>query len=219
MSLRGPLTAAAAIAAYGLLSHWLMLHATATPWAAAVILGPIVLGLVGTALTRRDLISVSGCAAALALVAGALALGGVGNVQRLYLLQYVGINAAMCGVFAITLRKGSTPLITRLAAFVHRDFTPALEAYTRRLTALWAAYFVVMAATSVALFVWAPWSWWSLFANLVTPAAVLAMFVGEQVVRRLRHPEFERASIGVAWRAWQAHARQEQAAKTGRRAG
>ncbi|MDP1899800.1 MAG: hypothetical protein Q8K96_05045 [Rubrivivax sp.] len=216
MSMRGPLAGAAAVAAYGLLSHGLMLHAPGAPWAAAVILGPIVLGLVGTALARRDVLSLAGCGAALALIAGALALGGAENVQRLYVLQYVGINVAMCTVFASTLRKGSTALITRLAAHVHRDFTPALQAYTRRLTALWAAYFVVMAVASVALFAWAPWSWWSLFANLVTPAAVVALFAGEQVFRHLRHPEFERASITDAWRAWHAHARQEHAAKAGR---
>jgi uncharacterized membrane protein len=210
--MRGPLAAALFVVAYALVSHWLMLHAANAPWAAALILGPLLLGLVGAALARRDIWSVMLVLAALALLALALSYGGRFEIRHLYVLQYVAINAMLCAVFAFSLRPGSTALITQLAAYVHRDFTPTLQAYTRGVTALWAGYFAVMAMACVAVFLLAPWTWWSAFANLLTPAAVVALFLGEQALRHLRHPEFERASMLQAWHAWQAHAAQSKGA-------
>ena len=37
-------------------------------------------------------------------------------------------------------------------------------------------------------------STWSLLANLLTPAVVAALFVGEHLLRYRLHPEFERAA-------------------------
>ena len=59
-----------------------------------------------------------------------------------------------------------------------------------------------MAALSLALFVFAPFAAWALFANLVTPIAMLALFVGEHVLRYRLHPEFERATLAQAVRAY-----------------
>lgn len=206
MSMRGPLAAVAGIAAYGLLSHWLMLHATGSPWAAAIILGPIVIALVAAAIARPGAMTVTGCAIAVLVVAVALIEGGVQEVKRLYVLQYLGLQVMMGFGFAITLRAGSTPLITRMAAMVHREITPALQAYTRHVTVAWVAYFGVMMVLAIVLFIWAPWSVWSVFANLATPVAVVLMFVGERLVRHLRHPEFERVSFAQVWQSWHAAA-------------
>jgi uncharacterized membrane protein len=59
-----------------------------------------------------------------------------------------------------------------------------------------------MAGVSLALFAWAPWAWWSAFANLVTPAAMVLMMVGEWRLRYWLHPEFERVPIATAMRAF-----------------
>ncbi len=202
MPTRTLLAAALGIGLYGAVSHWLMLYAATEPWAVAAIMAPLVLGLAGVACKRRHLPSLLLCAAAVVALVAVTTLGGEGTVQRLYVLQYVAINLALCWTFAITLRQGSTPLITRMAQRIHREFTPALRAYTGRLTRLWVAYFVAMSIACVALYAWAPWSWWSLFANLLTPVAALGFFVGEHVLRYWTHPEFERVSIAQAVRAY-----------------
>ena len=59
-----------------------------------------------------------------------------------------------------------------------------------------------MVALSLGLFAAAPWWWWSAFANLVTPVAAVALFVGEYLLRYRLHPEFERVTLGQALKAY-----------------
>jgi hypothetical protein len=84
--------------------------------------------------------------ALLVLLAAIVWRGGVSDMQRMYVLQHGAIHLALAWSFALTLRGGGTPLITLLAEGLHRklhqDFTPAMHAYTRALTGLWAAYFL-----------------------------------------------------------------------------
>ena len=161
-----------ALVAYALASHGLMVYAAERAWAVA------------------------------ALLVGVVYRGGVADVTRLYLLQYVAIHAVLAWSFGITLRSGSTPIITLFAEQVHGTISPGMRAYTRRLTAVWVAYFCTMAVISLILFSTAPWSWWSVFANLVTPLAVVTLFVGEYLMRWQWHPEFERASLMQALSAY-----------------
>lgn len=85
-------------------------------------------------------------------------------------------------VFGSTLRRGSTPLIERIARRGSSALSPALCRYTRRLTLLWCAYFVL-----------------SSFVSLVVPArhavvglaiwsASAALFVGERWLRSRLFP-------------------------------
>jgi uncharacterized membrane protein len=195
----------ALVSVYAGVSLWLMLHATNQPWAVAAIFGPLVAGFVGVAWKRRHWLHLgAGVAAAAGLLAVTL-LGGVDDVQRLYLLQHVGVHLMLAWLFGHTLRTGGKPLITALAEPLHREFPPAMQAYTRRLTALWAAYCAGMAVVSVLLYAFAPWSWWTLFANVLTPLAHGALFVGEIPVRYWLHPEFERSSFKAMVSAWQRH--------------
>ena len=52
-----------------------------------------------------------------------------------------------------------------------------------------------MAAISIGLFLFAPFDAWALFANLLTPLAMVLLFVGEFLLRYRLHPEFERATL------------------------
>jgi len=52
--------------------------------------------------------------------------------------------------FGRTLRAGGTPLIERVARVAKPALSPALVRYTRLLTALWCAYFVVAASLNLA---------------------------------------------------------------------
>jgi uncharacterized membrane protein len=77
-----------------------------------------------------------------------------------------------------------------------------MRVYTRKVTLAWTIYFVVMACLSVALFAFAHFETWALFANLLTPFTMALMFGGEYVLRYRLHPEFERASIADAIRSY-----------------
>lgn len=191
---------AGAIAAYGGLAHWLMVHAAASPWAVLLLLGPLLLSFAAWALAQRRW----GVLALAALgLAAAWQAGGVSDINRLYVLQHAGIHAALAAVFALSLRAGGVPLITRVALRVHGGQMPAAKhAYTRHVTVAWAGYFVLMVAASLGLYAWAPWAWWSVFANLVTPLSLVLMMAGEWRLRYWLHPEFERVPIATAVRAF-----------------
>lgn len=191
-----------ALAGYALASHVLMVLAGDKPWAVAALLGPLVLAVGGVAWRQRHLPTLLLCGAMLAWLVWVGASGHAQSINRLYLLQHAGIHLALGCAFAFTLRPGATPLITALAARERSTMTAVKARYTRRVTALWAGYFGVMVVLSLALYAWAPWWVWSMFANLATPLAAISLFVGEHWLRYRLHPEFERASMLHAWRAW-----------------
>lgn len=194
--------AAAALAAYAFASHALMVHAPHEPWAVAALFGPLLLAVGASGWQRRHAPTLVFCAGVLLLLVVVVTRGGVEDIDRLYVLQHAGIHIALAWSFGSTLRAGSMPLISALAERVHTRFTPAMRAYTRGLTAAWTAYFLGMVGVSLLIYALAPWSWWSLFCNLITPLAAVSFFVGEHAWRRLRHPEFEPASLAAAWRAY-----------------
>ncbi len=195
---------AVAVLACALLSHWLMLHWPGEPWAVAVIFAPLLLALAAGGLRRRHGPTLLGCALAVLLLAAVVLRGGSG-VNRLYLFQHAGIHAALAWMFGSTLRPGATPLISALAQRLHTVFSPAQRAWTARLTAVWTGYFVAMVLLSLALYAWAPWALWSLFANVLTPLSAAALFIGEPLLRRWRHPEFERVTLAGAVQAYRSH--------------
>ncbi len=198
------LAGVAALAGYAWLSHWLMVHMPAGPWTVMLLFGPLLLAIAFTGWQRRHLPTVAAAAALAVGVAWVVARGGVQDVSRLYVLQHAAIHAVLGWTFAFTLRPGATPLISLMAQTVHEHFTPALAAYTRWLTGVWALYFAAMIAVSLAIYAFAPWPWWSFYCNLLTPLAAVALFVGEHVIRYRRHPDFERITLAGALRAWQA---------------
>ncbi len=196
------LLALSAFAAYALLSNWLMVNAPREPWAVAVLFGPLLLAVAGTALQRRQAGVLAACAAGVAVLVWVVQRGGVADANRLYVLQHGGIHLALAWAFGSTLRAGSTPLISALAASVHQNFTPAMQAYTRWLTGLWTVYFIGMLVVSALIYALAPWPWWSLYCNVLTPLAAVGLFVGEHLLRYRRHPDFERVSIRAAVNAY-----------------
>ena len=196
--------AAAALAAYAVLSHLLMVYAAQAPWAVAALFGPLLLAVAAGGWLRRQWALLGGCAALVAWLAWLVWRGGVADINRMYVLQHAGIHLALAYGFAVTLKAGSTPLISALAQRLHRQVSPALLAYTRALTGVWVAYFLGMVVLSALIYALAPWPWWSLFCNVLTPALVVALFVGEHLVRYVHHPEFERVSLRAALGAYRA---------------
>jgi uncharacterized membrane protein len=189
-------------AAYLAGCHWLMTSAPTSRWNAVVVIGPM-LGLLALFAARRGQRLVAGVAALglAGLVLQAWQGGGLAPTT-LYLAQHVAIHAALAVMFALTLRPGQEPLVTALARRVHGGLSPGVAAYGRKVTLVWSGYFVLMAAVSIGLFLFAPFDAWAVFANLLTPLAMVLLFVGEFLLRYRLHPEFERATLADAMNAY-----------------
>jgi uncharacterized membrane protein len=203
------------LVAYSLLSWALMAYAPDRAWTVLALFGPLLAGVTLAGLQRRHWPTLAGCALAALLLVVVWQRGGV-DVNRLYVLQHASILALFGCTFAATLRPGHMALITAMAEKVHLDpLTPAVRAYTRRLTLGWVLYFFGMIVLSVLLYAFAPWAWWSFFCTVLTPAVAVAFFVVEYFYRRWRHPGFEPVSIARAMRAWQQHGQQGPSGRQG----
>ena len=127
------------------------------------------------------------------------------NPALVYLLPHAGAYLFMLWLFGRTLMPGREALITRLARQVHGTLPEDIERYTRQVTTAWCLFFAGMALTSLMLFLLAPLTVWSVFANLLNVPLVAAMFLAEYLYRILRYPDFSHASIRSTIRAFQKH--------------
>jgi uncharacterized membrane protein len=188
--------------AYVLGSYWLMRNAPGSAWHAVVVVAPMLLLAALLAWQRQQ----RAIAAIVALAAAGLLFqarnGGGLSAESIYVIEHVAIHVLLAIVFGLTLLGGRESLITMLARRVHGGLTPDMERYSRKVTIVWTVYFVTMAALSLALFAFAPFAAWALFAGLASPLAMLALFVGEFLLRYRLHPEFERATLTQAVRAY-----------------
>jgi len=191
-----------AAVAYVLGSHWLMTGAPASPWNAVVVVGPMLAAAAFLAWQRgRRLLATLAALAAAALIVQAWRGDGLA-ASSIYVAQHVAIHVLLAFAFGLTLQAGREALVSALARRVHGTLTREMEIYSRKVTVAWTVYFAAMAALSLALYAFAPFDAWATFANLVTPLAMLLMFIGEYLLRYRLHPEFERATLGQAVRAY-----------------
>ena len=188
--------------AYVLGSYWLMANAPGAAWHAVVVVAPMLLLAAALAWQRQQRVF----AAVLALAAAVLLFqardGGGLSSASIYVAEHIAIHLLLAVVFGITLKAGRESLITALARRVHGTLTPDMEIYSRKVTVVWTAYFVAMAVLSALLFTFASFATWAAFATLATPCAMAALFVGEHLLRYRLHPEFERATLAQAVRAY-----------------
>lgn len=194
---------AALVIAYEAGAH----HVVGTPGLAglglALVLAPAALLALGTALSspRRVLLLPLLAAAAVALWVSRGVL--VRHYEWGLFLEHALVNGALGWVFGRTLARGREPLCSRFAAMVHgRPLAPEVAAYTRRITAAWTSFFVVVVAVSALLFATASLDTWSTFANYLTLPLAALMFVGEHACRRIALPHVRRSSIVESFRAY-----------------
>ncbi|MEO7116566.1 MAG: hypothetical protein ABIZ18_11980 [Caldimonas sp.] len=188
--------------AYVIGSYWLMTRNPGSAWHAVIVVAPMLFLAALLAWQRQQRV-----VAVLAAVAASLLLfqardGGGLSAQAIYVAEHVAIHLLLAVVFGVTLTSGRESLITMLARRVHGGLTPDMAVYSRKVTIAWTVYFVAMAALSLALFAFAPFPTWAAFAGLVSPLAMLALFIGEHLLRYRLHPEFERATLAQAVRAY-----------------
>lgn len=117
------------------------------------------------------------------------ALGAATGDARFFLALPVLVNLGLLANFAASLR-GPVSLVERFARLQDPALPPAEAAYCRKLTVVWCGFFVVNAAVSAALALWAPVAWWSLYTGLIAYLLIGLMFTVEFIVRKLTFRRF-----------------------------
>lgn len=122
--------------------------------------------------------------------------------EWLCLVPNILVNGSLFLFFARTLFEPRTALITQLALRVHGTLPPPIRAYTRALTYVWSAFFLLSVAASLGLYFFVSFEAWSLFTNVYALPIMLALFALEYLYRRLRFPWFEHVSIMAGIKAF-----------------
>ena len=190
------------VAAYAALSHYSNTVASTHDLAVGLTLAPVL--TVGLLLTWRwtpAWVALPAAAAAVVLLRHYWPVLER-NFPLVYLLQEGGFYSLMAASFGRSLLGGRVALCTQLADKVHGPLTRQEVLYTRRVTAAWAMFFVVIAAATLSMFAFAPLRIWSLFANFCVLPLIGLMFVAEYAVRRHALPQLPRRGILAAVRVY-----------------
>lgn len=114
------------------------------------------------------------------LLAGWTLLSNAALPLKLY---PVLVNAALLLVFGLSLRFGP-PVAERLARLREPDLPPAAVAYTRRVTQVWCAFFVLNGGAALFTALYASERVWALYNGLVAYALIGTLFAVEWLVRQ-----------------------------------
>lgn len=143
------------------------------------------------------------------IVAALIVLGGwlwlpqlKTQISLIYLMQNLTVNGLLGFWFGRSLWRGRQPVCTQFAAALHPRMTPLLVQYTTRVTQAWTLFFFVMASLSLLLYLFAPITVWSIFANSLTLPFLVLMFGGEYLVRRRILPPEDQLGPLSAFRAY-----------------
>jgi uncharacterized membrane protein len=194
---------AAALLLYALLEHYSNSDPTLGALGASLAVAPLVLlAWFAAGRSSRPLLAT----AVLAALISALLLHFWARIERnyplMYLLQQLGACLLCAAAFARSLLPGQTPLCTQWADLLHGPLPPAVQRYSRRVTVMWTAYFATVGTASLLLYALASRTLWSLFANFVSPALALLLFLGEYALRHLVLPPGHRVSLAAMLHAY-----------------
>jgi uncharacterized membrane protein len=156
--------------------------------------------LVYFGLTRAEprVIALLLCALALARWLGsrshqalAVALTGLGlaaiatwtNAALPLKLYPVAVNGALLAFFALSLWQGP-PVVERLARLQEPELDARAIAYTRRVTQVWCAFFLLNGSVALATALWASDATWALYNGLIAYGLMGALMGVEWLVRQ-----------------------------------
>ena len=74
-------------------------------------------------------------------------------------------------------------MIERLARLQHPDLPPEGVIYTRRVTQVWCAFFIINGAMALSTALWASLEIWSLYNGLIAYVLMGGLFAAEYLVR------------------------------------
>lgn len=120
-------------------------------------------------------------AAALAVVAFVLAVA-YWHSSSLLKLYPVGVNALLLGYGLYTLRRPPSA-IERLVRALGRPVSPAGVRYTRNVTVLWCAFFIINGAAAGYTALAAPTSAWAWYNGVISYGLAAMLFAGELAFR------------------------------------
>jgi uncharacterized membrane protein len=119
-----------------------------------------------------------------------------GNGLYALYLPSAAIPAAMFLLFALSLRAGQIPLVTRIARLMHDGpFPDDLVVYTRHVTQLWCGVSAALFLSAVLLALFARPELWSLMTNVIHYVVLGAVFVLEYAYRRWRYGHHQHSGL------------------------
>ena len=92
------------------------------------------------------------------------------------------VSGVMLAIFSSSLLSPPS-LIERLARLQHPDLPPEGVFYTRRVTQVWCAFFIVNGVISFSTAVWSSFELWSLYNGLIAYVMMGILMGGEYIVR------------------------------------
>jgi uncharacterized membrane protein len=129
-----------------------------------------------------------------------LLLETAGSGWSVYLVDLSGLTHAvlytsLLTIFALSLRRGQEPMVTRFARRIHGEVPGEVAMHGRHATIAWCMFFAGQLLVSATLISLASRNTWSLFVNVLDWPLLLTMFVFDYLWRRLRFPH--RRHVGV----------------------
>lgn len=136
------------------------------------------------------------------------------HASWLYFAQHAGTLGLLAVMFGSTLDRPENAICSRIALFALASGVDAgYLRYTWKVTLAWTIYFALSALLSIALFFFSSLEIWSLFATLLTPLLVGAMFAGEYLIRLRALPNRAHFSIAQTVRAYREYSRRQRCAE------
>ncbi len=105
------------------------------------------------------------------------------------------INLLLAGFFFSSLRKGSEPVVTRIARIERDTFDDRLYAYTRGVTWAWGLFFSALVVETILLITFASVSTSLLFLNFGNYVFIALFFLAENGYRRIHLRGYKHMSV------------------------
>ncbi|MGG2395538.1 hypothetical protein ACJRW5_01115 [Pseudomonas sp. SH1-B] len=143
----------------------------------AVLLGALWLARVLTARQRPG-----GLWLAISALAFCLLLGVAGEPALLRWYPVL-LNLMLLALFGLSLKYGP-PLVERMARLREPQLPEVAVRYTRKVTLVWTLFFCANTLVLIALALWAPLAWWTLYTGLISYGLIGLLFAGEWLIRQ-----------------------------------
>lgn len=111
------------------------------------------------------------------------ALLGLAGEPALLRWYPVLISGLLLALFGLSLKFGP-PLVERLARLREPELPEHAVRYTRKVTQVWALFFLLNGLVVIALTLWAPLAWWTLYTGLISYALMGLLFAAEWLIRQ-----------------------------------
>lgn len=105
------------------------------------------------------------------------------SLALLSAVPHATVYTGLLVLFALSLMPGHTPLVTRLALKIHGPQTDRIQRYTRGVTVAWCVFCSAQLVCSAVLLEFFAIKDWSFFVNILNVPLLVAMFVGERLIR------------------------------------